>query len=405
MDKLIFKMSLLALTLGALPLSALTDNSSNSTMNPSPTDPNLSIKIYDQIKGSLSSRGQYERVNAQINNGVVTLTGSVSSENEKDTIEKNIRNLEGVRRVDSRLEVTNQSSDFENRGSERLGNDNSGYMRGGYDNSRFNRQYDDQSRYNRSGYDNSEYNHPSYDNSRFNRQDDDQSRYNRPGNDNSGYNRSGYDNSRYNRQDDDQSRYNRSGYDNSGYNRSGYDNSRYNRPDYDQSGYNRSGYDNSGYNRPRNQSNDSGYNRSGYDNSGYNQYDNSRNNRTDYDHSDYNDSSYDNSGFDRSRNQSSDLDDNRSDSEKSNIAEKTNTKFAKDTFSSPSDQQLNRKIRDQISKGWIWDSYEDVILKTSNGNITLDGKISSKDDEQKLINEIQKIDGVKSVKSNLIIAK
>lgn len=79
--------------------------------------------------------------------------------------------------------------------------------------------------------------------------------------------------------------------------------------------------------------------------------------------------------------------------------------FATDTFLSPADEQLNKKIRDQISKGWIWDKYKNVILKTSNGIVTLAGRVSTLDDEKKLVNEIQNIEGVKVVTNNLVVEK
>lgn len=80
---------------------------------------------------------------------------------------------------------------------------------------------------------------------------------------------------------------------------------------------------------------------------------------------------------------------------------KSQRDFPMDKAASSSDEQLNRKIRDKVSKGWLWNSYKDVILNTSNGVVTLDGTVSNPNEQQKLINEITKIDGVKAVKSNL----
>lgn len=77
------------------------------------------------------------------------------------------------------------------------------------------------------------------------------------------------------------------------------------------------------------------------------------------------------------------------------------TKFAQDTFKTPEDEQLNKKIRESVSKGWIWDSYKNVSLNTDNGVVTLGGSIKNLDDQNKLVNEIQKVNGVKSVKTNL----
>lgn len=80
-----------------------------------------------------------------------------------------------------------------------------------------------------------------------------------------------------------------------------------------------------------------------------------------------------------------------------------NKEFPHDTFKTPQDEQLNRVIREKTSEGWIWDSYKDIAISTDNGVVTLNGSIKNSEDQQKLINEIQKINGVKSVRSNLHI--
>jgi osmotically-inducible protein OsmY len=77
-------------------------------------------------------------------------------------------------------------------------------------------------------------------------------------------------------------------------------------------------------------------------------------------------------------------------------------RYPQDTYSNKADQQLNLKIRDKIS-GILWDSYKDVSLNTKNGVVVLEGRVSNLKDQQSLMNKIQKIEGVKSVKSNLRI--
>lgn len=79
--------------------------------------------------------------------------------------------------------------------------------------------------------------------------------------------------------------------------------------------------------------------------------------------------------------------------------------FAKDIFSSPADEQLNKTIRDQISRGWNWDRYKNITLKTSNGIVILAGRVGSLDDRKKLANEIQNIEGVKVVTNNLTVQR
>lgn len=82
---------------------------------------------------------------------------------------------------------------------------------------------------------------------------------------------------------------------------------------------------------------------------------------------------------------------------------KTDRQFPQDNYATPADDQLNKKIRDDVSRGWLWNSYKDVTLNTVNGVVTLNGTVDSIKDQQKLINEIQKVNGVKSIKSNLKI--
>jgi osmotically-inducible protein OsmY len=77
--------------------------------------------------------------------------------------------------------------------------------------------------------------------------------------------------------------------------------------------------------------------------------------------------------------------------------------FPQDTYLVSADNQLNKKIRDNVSKGWLWNSYKEVRLNTSNGVVTLEGTVDSLKDQDKLINEIQKVEGVKAVKSALTV--
>lgn len=77
--------------------------------------------------------------------------------------------------------------------------------------------------------------------------------------------------------------------------------------------------------------------------------------------------------------------------------------FPQDNFATAADEQLNKKIRDNVSKGWFTNSYKDISLNTQNGLVTLEGTVNDFNDQQKLIMEIQKIDGVKGVRSNLRI--
>lgn len=77
--------------------------------------------------------------------------------------------------------------------------------------------------------------------------------------------------------------------------------------------------------------------------------------------------------------------------------------FPQDTYGSSLDDQLNKKIRDAVSIGWFDVDYKSVSLHTSNGVVTLEGTVDSLHDEQKLVSEVQEVEGVKEVKSNLKI--
>lgn len=82
---------------------------------------------------------------------------------------------------------------------------------------------------------------------------------------------------------------------------------------------------------------------------------------------------------------------------------KEERKYPQDSASTPMDEQLNKKIRDDVSEGWLWDSYKEASLNTTNGVVTLEGAVKDMKEQQKLMTKIQKIPGVKSVKSNLRI--
>lgn len=77
--------------------------------------------------------------------------------------------------------------------------------------------------------------------------------------------------------------------------------------------------------------------------------------------------------------------------------------FPQDTYATPADDQLNKKIRDHVSKGILWNSYQDVSLNTVNGEVTLGGSVCTLRDQHRLLSEVQKIEGVSGVNSTLII--
>ncbi len=79
--------------------------------------------------------------------------------------------------------------------------------------------------------------------------------------------------------------------------------------------------------------------------------------------------------------------------------------FTQDTFKTNADEELNKRIRLEAGSNGLWNKFPDVALNSSNGYVTLEGSVENIDDREILLNEIQKVEGVKTVKSNLKIQK
>lgn len=73
--------------------------------------------ITNKIRGALSSgwfsKG-YENVSYQVNNGYVTLTGTVETLKNRTDVEHRITKIDGVKQVDNQITVTGKSSDNDN---------------------------------------------------------------------------------------------------------------------------------------------------------------------------------------------------------------------------------------------------------------------------------------------------
>jgi osmotically-inducible protein OsmY len=76
---------------------------------------------------------------------------------------------------------------------------------------------------------------------------------------------------------------------------------------------------------------------------------------------------------------------------------------AQDYGATPSDRAVNTRIRDRLSGGWFTKGYELVILKTNNGNVVIEGSVLDANDIAKIVDEIKKVDGVRSVRNNLSV--
>lgn len=82
-----------------------------------------------------------------------------------------------------------------------------------------------------------------------------------------------------------------------------------------------------------------------------------------------------------------------------------NKTYPQDTFATEQDRMLNQKIRDKISNGMFWNSNTDLKLNTVNGVVNVSGPTKSADDQNKILDEIRKVDSVKSVNSQMTIRK
>jgi osmotically-inducible protein OsmY len=67
------------------------------------------------------------------------------------------------------------------------------------------------------------------------------------------------------------------------------------------------------------------------------------------------------------------------------------------------DQKLEKDVKYKISSGLFTKGFDQVNVSARNGQITLDGFVSSADEKSKVEKEVRDIDGVKSVVSNVRI--
>lgn len=77
--------------------------------------------------------------------------------------------------------------------------------------------------------------------------------------------------------------------------------------------------------------------------------------------------------------------------------------FPHDSATTETDKQLNGQIRKILSGNWYSKGYRSITLNTNNGVVTISGNVEKPEDIQKVIDEIKKIEGVKSVNSHIIV--
>lgn len=75
--------------------------------------------------------------------------------------------------------------------------------------------------------------------------------------------------------------------------------------------------------------------------------------------------------------------------------------FPTDYAATDDDEKLNRKIRNQIERLLLGSNMRDVHFNTSSGRVIIEGLIENLRDQEKLVTEIRKIQGVTSVTSHL----
>jgi osmotically-inducible protein OsmY len=70
-------------------------------------DQQLTGRIRDSLRSMFSNK--YNNVNVSMNNGTVTLTGTVASDSDKSDLEQKVRSFPGVRNVNNQVTVQNQA--------------------------------------------------------------------------------------------------------------------------------------------------------------------------------------------------------------------------------------------------------------------------------------------------------
>ena len=73
-------------------------------------DTELSKRIHDRLSDEWSSRA-YRYLGVKVNNGVVSLNGLVQTENDRKRVEERIKNIPGVRSLNSHIKVIHREDE------------------------------------------------------------------------------------------------------------------------------------------------------------------------------------------------------------------------------------------------------------------------------------------------------
>lgn len=68
--------------------------------------PNADRFVTDQVRQALATVKEFNNINVEAKDGIVTLTGTVSDEAVKTVIGEKVANVPGVKSVDNRIEVS-----------------------------------------------------------------------------------------------------------------------------------------------------------------------------------------------------------------------------------------------------------------------------------------------------------
>lgn len=69
-------------------------------------DQELTTKIRDSLHSIFSKK--YDNVNVTVNSGIVTLTGAVASQDDKNALEEKVRGIPGVQSVNNQITIQSE---------------------------------------------------------------------------------------------------------------------------------------------------------------------------------------------------------------------------------------------------------------------------------------------------------
>jgi len=89
------------------------------------TDRTLNSQIRTALKGDTSLNDASQKVNLSSDNGVVTLSGTVATEKDKQDIESRVESMAGVKEVENNLQISPQASSSSSSSSSGMGSSSS----------------------------------------------------------------------------------------------------------------------------------------------------------------------------------------------------------------------------------------------------------------------------------------